>query len=169
MPRGVDLGELFAEHLLRRPAPVRHHRVELTFHDQEGVRIVSGRGESLIEQLQRALQVGRRRAALHAVFGEPDERRGRHQLAGEQLLEVGRLQAAGAGELHERRRQRGIGVVGRRRQRRSAWRGQREQHLIVLEIGRLQPRFDAVRQLQDGDADASIPSAFESPSCRSRR
>src|SRR5207248_1288826 len=96
------------------------------------------------------------------------ERRGRPHLAGEQLLEVGRLQTAGAGELHERRRQRGIGAVGRRRQRRSAWRGQREQHLIVLEIGRLQPRFDAVRQLQDGDADV-IEQAARGDRARRRR
>ena len=74
-------------------------------------------------------------------------------------------------------------IVGRRRQRRAAQRLQREEHLIVLEIGRLQPGFDAVGERHDGDAElgnlaarrdggrprACSPSASASRRCRSRR
>ena len=83
-----------------------------------------------------------------------NERRGRRQLAGEDLLQIDRLQPTGAGELDVGRRQRRLQKVGGRRERGAAERVHDEEHLVVLEIGRLEPRLDAVREADDGDAEA---------------
>ena len=70
------------------------------------------------------------------------------------LLEIERLEPAGAGEADVARwRSDACTKSAWRRQRRAAQRVHREQHLIVLEVGRLQPRFDAVGEPHDGDAD----------------
>ena len=85
--------------------------------------------------------------------GEGDERRGGSDPARRQLRQVDGAMPAGARELDLTGRELRLDVLLRRLQRAAAGRDQREQHLIVLEVGRLEPRLDAVRKGDHGDAE----------------
>ena len=97
-------------------------------------------------------------------------------MPGQQLAQVDRREAADAGEPDERRAQRRVQIVVRRRQRRAAPRVRGERDLVVAEVGRLQPHLDAVRQRQHRDADlresrgarGPCPAPAASPSARGR-
>ena len=115
--------------------------------------VVARRGELDVEQLERRLDVGGRARPLDAVRRQRDEGRGRRDLARRQLRQVDRAMATGAGQLDLSGRQLRLDELLRRRERAAAGRRQREQDLIVLEVSRLEPCLDAVRQPDDGDAE----------------
>ena len=111
------------------------------------------RGELQIDQLQRGLEILRRARSADALRRARDRRRRAGDLAGQQLAEIDRREAADAGQADQRRGQRRVEVVLRRGQRQPAARVRREDDLVVAEVGRLQPDLDAVRQRQHGHAD----------------
>ena len=75
--------------------------------------------------------------------------------AGEKRANLGRLHAADTGQVHERRAERRVEVARHRAQIDVPPRAYgAQQDLVVLEVGGLQPDFHAVREREDGDADA---------------
>jgi hypothetical protein len=67
-----DFGHALAEHLRGILSPVCHRRLELPFHQQERVRVIAGRREGQIEQLQRHLDGRRRDRSRNALAGQRD-------------------------------------------------------------------------------------------------
>ena len=96
MARGIHLREAVREDLLRRLLAVGDRRRQLACQQRERLRVVVRRGEVLVEQLQRRFELRGRRAAGNAVRREPDVGRGGGELAGQQPLQVERLEAANA-------------------------------------------------------------------------
>ena len=154
MIRRVDQPDALAEHLHRVLFAIGDRRGELTREQRKRIGIVAWRGELLVEQLQRRLELGRGGGSRDAVRGQPDERARRGQFARQQLLQIDRLQAANPAQHDVGRRERGVRVVRGRRQRGPARCVHGEQDLIVLEVGRLQPGLDAVGEADDRHADA---------------
>ena len=98
VPRGIHLGEAVSEDLLRRLLAVGDGRRQLACQQGERLRVVVGRGEVQVEQLQRRFELRGRRAAGNAMRRKRNVGRGRGQLAGQQPLQVERLEAADASQ-----------------------------------------------------------------------
>ena len=111
------------------------------------------RREREVIELQRGLEIVRRGVAADPLGVVADARRRRCDLARQHLAEVDRVEPAHAADADQRRCELGALEVRFGRQRRAAGRVGAEQHLIVLEVGGLEPHLDAVRQRQHRGAN----------------
>ena len=132
---------------------MRDRRLQPPAQHLEPLRAVVGSGELQVDELQRGLQVGGRARARDPVRVLLHLRRDLHELARQQLLEVAGREAAHAHLAHRDGGQQRLQHRARLGQRGAAQRVGPEEDLVVLEVGGLEPRLDAVRQRQHGDPE----------------
>ena len=65
--RRVDLVEFFTKHLARALAAVGEACLELPLHEREGIGVVVGRAEFLVEELQRGFEVSWSRGTVDGL------------------------------------------------------------------------------------------------------
>jgi hypothetical protein len=125
-----------------------------TLADQrERILVVARGGEGQVEQLQRGLEARRVGGTGDRMRGQRERRASRGNLPRQQLLQIHGLVSPDARQRDERRREHRVEMSIGAGERQAAGRHEVEDHLIVLEVGGLEPGLDAIAEANDGDAE----------------